>query len=77
MHGAFDLLAMELVLLPWKAGRAAAIAGASQGGSQVSQYRLPVKVLQLLLALGNKRHDFGSYQRFVRTFKIGQNIFSS
>ena len=35
VHGAFELLAIEFVLLPWKEAQAATIAGASQGGSQV------------------------------------------
>lgn len=35
VHGAFELLAMQFVALPWKEAQAVAIAGASQGGSQV------------------------------------------
>lgn len=41
MHGAFDLLAMEFVLLPWKEAQAVALAGVSQGGSQVHQSPKP------------------------------------
>lgn len=41
VHGAFDLLAMEFVLLPWKEAQAAALAGPSQAASQ-ARCRNPV-----------------------------------